>query len=103
MSVVSVFHAVTQKIHDILVGLFGQKALDTVDSQVKQILSADFLPIFKEAIEAAGNLPGEDSAKRTAAFSQIASELTAQGKSLPTQLINFGIELVYGLVKAKSA
>ena len=53
MSVASIFHAITQKAHDFLVSIFGQSALDKVDAEVKQVLSDDFLPIFKEAIEAA--------------------------------------------------
>lgn len=102
MSIASIFHAVTHSVHEFLVRIFGQSALDKVDADVKQVLSDDFLPIFKEAIEEAGKLPGEGADKRTAAFQKIVAELAAAGKSLPMQVVNLGIELVYGLLKAKS-
>lgn len=102
MSFSSIFHAVTHGVHEFLVRIFGQPALDKVDADVKQILSDEFLPIFKEAITEAGKLPGEGADKRAAAFNQIVSELKLAGKSLPAQVINLGVELVLGLLKAKS-
>lgn len=101
MSIVTIFHSFTNSVHEFLVRIFGQPALDKVDADVKQVLSDDFLPIFKEAIEEAQKLPGEGADKRAAAFSKIVAELTAAGKSLPAQVINLGIELVLGLVNAK--
>ena len=103
MSIGSIFHAVTSKVHEILVSLFGQPALDKVDTDVKKLLSDDFRPIFLEAIQAVAAYPGSGPDKRGLAFSKIADELKAQGKALPEQLINLGIELVLGLVKAKTA
>lgn len=102
MSIGSIFHAITAKVHEILVSLFGQPALDKVDADVKKVLSDDFRPIFIEVIGALEAAPMQGADKRKEAFGKITDELKVQGKALPNQLINLGIELVVGLLKAKT-
>lgn len=101
------FKALGGKVHDLLVKIFGQPALDNVENQVKQILTQDTLVIFQDAIAAVetltvGGQPASGDQKRAAAFEKIAADLKAQGKSLGTSVINLGIELVLGLLKAKA-
>lgn len=95
------------KIHDALVAIFGQSALDSVEAQIKTILTDDTREIFVDAIKLASTLKvgGADasgSAKRAAAFDQISTDLQKNGVSLADSVINLGIELVLGLLKAKT-
>lgn len=101
------FKALGGKVHDLLVKIFGQPALDNVENQVKQILQADVLVIFQDAISTVetltvGGQPASGDQKRAAAFQKIVSDLEAQGKNLATNVINLGIELVLGLLRAKT-
>lgn len=101
------FKSLGGKIHAALVAIFGQSALDTVESQIKIVLKDDVRAIFIDAIEAAetlqvGGTDADGSAKRAAAFNQIVTDLKTKGISLAENVINLGIELVVGLLKSKS-
>ena len=104
MSIVSVFQGLEKKVYAELVSIFGQSAVDDVDAKIKIILQADVRIIFQDAITAASamlNASGQQ--KHDVAFAQITTDLKAQGKALEPQLVNFGIELVLGLVRGKAA
>lgn len=101
------FKHLGKKIHDGLVAIFGQDALDKVEDQIKTILTDDVRIIFIDAITLAGTLkvggsPASNSAKREAAFDQISQDLQKNGISLADSVINLGIELVLGLLKSKT-
>jgi hypothetical protein len=113
MSIFSKFEAIAEGIahsaHGLLVQLFGQPALDAVEADLKTIFSEDVLTIFQDAITAAeslkqpeGGVPASNADKRSAAFLQIAQDLKTKGIALAEHTINLGIELVVGLVKAKT-
>ena len=101
------FKHLGQKIHDGLVAIFGQDALDNVEAQIKTILTDDARVVFVDAIQLASTLKvgaadASGAEKRSAAFSQIKSDLEKNGVSLADSAINLGIELVLGLLKAKT-
>lgn len=90
-------------IHSALVKVFGQPAMDAVEQTLKTILADDVRVIFEDAINAADTLTvGTGADKRAAAFAQISKDLAAKGIALGTSAINLGIELIVGLVKAKT-
>jgi hypothetical protein len=103
MSFVSALKSFGQKVHDFVVKLFGQSAIDNVDAQLKAVLKEDVLVIFKDAVAYAQTLPVGGADKRQAAFNQIVADLKSKGTELGTSTINLGIELVLGLLKGKSA
>lgn len=95
------------KIHNSLVAIFGQSAIDNLEAQIKTILSDDARTIFIDAINAAqslmvGGVAATGTQKRDAAFTQISADLKAKGIGLATNAVNLGIELVVGLLKAKA-
>ena len=103
----SFFKALGSKIHAGLVSLFGQSAIDAVEAQLKIIFQEDVQAIFLDAIQAAetlsiGGAAATGSQKRDAAFAQIVSDLKTKGISLATSAVNLGIELIVGLLKAKT-
>lgn len=101
-SVGNFFKHLGTSIHDALVKIFGQNALDNVEAQIKTILTDDVRVIFVDAITAAQSLAvGSGADKRNAAFNQITNDLQAKGVSLGTAAVNLGIELVVNLLKAK--
>jgi hypothetical protein len=101
-SVGSFFKHLGGKIHSALLAVFGQNAMDSVESQIKTILTDDVRVIFVDAITAAQSLNASGDTKRAQAFSQITTDLAAQGKSLQTSVVNLGLELVVNLLKAKT-
>lgn len=102
-SVGNFFKHLGTEIHDALVSLFGQTALDKVEAEIKTILTDDVRAIFVDAINAANTLTtGTGADKRNAAFAQIETDLKGKGIALGTSTINLGIELVVGLLKAKT-
>jgi hypothetical protein len=107
MSVTSFFKSLGEKIEAALVQVFGQPALDSVEAQVKTILSDDVRVIFVDAITAAetlqiGGAAASSTQKRDAAFTQIETDLASKGLSLAESVVNLGIELVVGLLKSKA-
>jgi len=79
-SVGNFFKHLGTKIHDGLVKIFGQPALDNVEAQIKTILTDDVRVIFVDAIQAAstlqlGGAPASNADKRNAAFNQITTDL----------------------------
>lgn len=100
----SFFGNLEHKVQADLVALFGKTAVDSTEAEVKTILSAAFLQIFNDGVSYASTLANASGAdKKAAAFNKITTDLATQGKTLPDQLINFGIELVLSLFKAKAA
>jgi hypothetical protein len=111
-SLVGKIEAGAEKIeHDtesILVKVFGSSAASAFEADLRSIFETDTLAIFTDAIGAVesltiGDTPATGAQKRDAAFSKIASDLSAAGKSMSTSVINLGIEMVVGLLKSKSA
>lgn len=107
MGIESFFKTLGSDIHATLVKLFGQSALDDVETQIKTIMSDDVRVIFVDAINAAetlqvGGSPASGDAKRAAAIAQIVSDLKSKGISLAETTVNLGIELVVGLLKSKT-
>jgi rhamnose utilization protein RhaD (predicted bifunctional aldolase and dehydrogenase) len=111
MSIFSKVEQVAEKVahsaYGFLVKLFGQTAIDKFDQDVKAIFQEDVMVIFQDAIVAAESLqmdgsPATSEQKRAAAFSQIAKDLSAKGIALADHVINLGIELVVGLIRAKT-
>jgi hypothetical protein len=96
------FKSLGDKIHSALLSIFGQSALDSVEAQIKTILTDDVRVIFVDAINAAQSLNADGADKRQAAFNQITKDLAGQGKSLQASAINLGIELIVNLLKAKT-
>lgn len=88
-----------------LVGLFGQNAVDNFEQRVKLVFQQDVLKIITDAVQAAASNSQltTGAQKRDAAFSAIKSDLSAIGKTLQDNMVNFGIEYVVGLLKAKAA
>lgn len=101
MSIESIWHAITHGVHEVLVKIFGQAAMDKVDADVKKVLSDGIRPIFIDAIEAVSSLSAPGTEKRVKAFEKITTDLVAAGHNLETSVINMGIELVVNLLKAK--
>lgn len=101
-SVGNFFKHLGTEIHDALLALFGKDAMDAVEQDIKLILRADVRAIFIDAIEAANTLTGTGADKRAAAFAKILTDLKTQGIALAQHSINLGIELVVGLLKAKT-
>lgn len=101
MSIGSFFHAIGHGIHAALVAIFGQSAIDKVEADLKKVLSDEFRPIFLDAVTAVQSLSVPGAEKRIAAFAKIAADLATAGKSLESHVINMGIELTVGLLKAK--
>jgi hypothetical protein len=99
----SFFKGLGSKIHNVLVSIFGQAAIDKTEADIKKVLSDDFRQIFLDGIAYAATLQVPGTEKKAAAFDKITSDLANQGKALPTQLTNFGIELVLSLFKARNA
>jgi cation transport regulator ChaB len=97
------FKSIGSHIHEALVEIFGQSAIDQLDAEIKQILSDDARVIFIDAINAAQSLQTDGAGKRAAAFAQITTDLKAKGISLADSAVNLGIELVVGLLKARAA
>jgi Bacteriophage holin of superfamily 6 (Holin_LLH) len=102
------FKSLGGKVHAALVKIFGQQALDQVESQIKTIFEDDVLAIFTDAIAAAetlqvGGAAASSADKRAAAFAQIVSDLKSKGISLAESVVNLGIELVVNLLKSKTA
>lgn len=102
-SLANFFKSLGTHIHDALVSIFGQTAIENLEAQIKQILSDDARVIFIDAINAAQTLQTDGAGKRAAAFAQISTDLKAKGISLADSGVNLGIELVVGLLKAKAA
>ncbi len=101
MSLGSFFHHLGSVIHSALVKVFGQTAIDKVEADMKTIFRDDVRVIFTDAITAAESLAsGPD--KRAAAFAQIVKDLATKGVELSTHAINMGIELIVGLLRAKT-
>lgn len=87
----------------ILVKVFGQAAVDNFESEVKTFFDEDVLTIFSDAIAAAQALnPTDSAAARAAAFKQIGEDLATKGVNLAEGVINFGIDMVVGLLKANT-
>jgi len=102
-SIKTFFQHLGSEIHSALVALFGQPALDAVEQKFKIILTDDVRAIFIDAINAADDLTvGTGADKRAAAFTQIEADLKTKGVALGTSGINLGIELIVGLLKAKT-
>lgn len=101
MSVKGFFQSIGHAIHAALVAIFGQPAIDKVEADIQKLLGDDFRPIFIDAINWASTLTGTGTEKRAQAFDKIVADLKAVGKTLPTAVINLGIELVVNLLKAK--
>ena len=107
MSLKNFFESLDEKAQALLVKVFGKTAIDNLETQIKSIFEADVQVIFVDAINAAEALvingdPASSAAKRAAAFSQIATDLKTKGISLAENVINLGIELVVGLLKAQA-
>lgn len=102
MSLGSFFHHLGSAIHSALVHIFGQSALDKVEADMKTIFRDDVRVIFMDAIVAAESLALGGADKRAVAFAQIVKDLATQGVDLSTHAINMGIELVVGLLRAKT-
>ena len=98
------FKSLGEDVQSALVKIFGSPAIAALESQIKAIFSADLLVIFTDGVNFAETLgPGlSNEQKRAAAFGQITTDLKTKGISLAESTINLGIELVVGLVKAKS-
>lgn len=101
-SVGNFFKHLGTEIHDALLALFGKDAMDKVQADVTLILRADVRAIFVDAIEAADTLTGTGADKRAAAFAKILTDLKTEGIQLADHSINLGIELVVGLIRAKT-
>ena len=102
-----VAEGIAHSAHGILVKVFGQDALTKFEDDVKVLFQEDVIVIFQDAIVAAESLqdagsPADGQMKREAAFEQILKDLEAKGISLAHNVINLGIELVVGLLKAKT-
>lgn len=98
-----ILHSATE----FLTKIFGQAALDHFEAEIKTIFEQDTIVIFQDAIAAAESLTVDGQAatgaqKRDSAFAQILKDLEASGKGLGTNAINLGIEMVVGLLKAKT-
>lgn len=103
MSLGSFFHHLGSAIHNALVYLFGQSAIDKVESDMKTIFRDDVRVIFLDAINVAETLAvGSGADKRAAAFAQIVKDLGTKGIDLSTHAVNMGIELIVGLLRAKT-
>ena len=107
MGIVSFFKTLGSETHAVLLKVFGQTALDNVDSQIKTIFNDDVRVIFVDAITAAealqvGGVAASSTEKRAAAFTQIETDLKTKGISLAENVINLGIELVVGLLQSKT-
>lgn len=101
MSIGGFFRAIGHGIHAALVAIFGQSAIDKVEADLKKIVSDEFRPIFVDAVTAVESLSGTGAEKRAKAFAQIVADLAKAGKSLESHVVNLGIELTVGLLKAK--
>jgi hypothetical protein len=91
----------------IFVKTFGQAAVDQFETTIKGLWEQDVMTIFTDAITLAetlqvGGAPATSEQKQAAAFTQIEKDLLAAGKSLATNVINLGIELVVGLLHSKT-
>jgi hypothetical protein len=107
MSLKNFFESLDVKVQTLLVKVFGQSAVDNLEAEIKSIFEADVQVIFVDAINLAealtvGGSPASGAQKQAAAFSQIVSDLKTKGISLAENVVNLGIELVVGLLKAKS-
>jgi hypothetical protein len=107
-SIINFFEALGAKAYTDLCSIFGKTAIDAVDAEIKTILQADVRVIFQDAITAAESLQIDGTAasgaqKQSAAFAQITTDLKTQGKSFTSSMVNFGIELVLGLIRGQAA
>lgn len=111
MSIFSKIEVVAENVlhsaNGILVNIFGQSALTHFEDSIKVIFQEDVIVIFQDAITAAESLqdaggPASGALKQSAAFAQIVKDLEAKGISLTHNVINLGIELVVGLLRAKT-
>jgi sulfur transfer complex TusBCD TusB component (DsrH family) len=113
MSLFSRFEAIAEGVahsaHGILVKIFGSDAITKFEGEVQTIFQEDVLVIFQDGIALAeslktpeGGAPATGAEKRSAAFLKISEDLKAKGISLADHVINLGIELVVGFVKAKT-
>jgi hypothetical protein len=89
------------------VKIFGQAAVSQFETTIKDLAQDDVVTIFSDAVNLAESLqingtPATSEQKRTAAFEQIVKDLATAGKSLATNVVNLGIELVVGLLKSKT-
>lgn len=92
---------------EILTKIFGANALAAFESNIETIFRSDVIVIFEDAITAADSLmiegqPATGAQKRAAAFEQLGKDLASKGIQLAESAINLGIEMVVGLVKAKT-
>lgn len=101
MNVKGFFQHLPGEIWHAIVSIFTQPAIQKVEADIEKLLGDELRPVFVDAINWAGTLTGTGSEKRAEAFGKIVSDLAAAGKTLPTAVINLGIELVVNLLKAK--
>lgn len=102
MSVKTFLQHLGQDIHDLVVKLFGANAPAQLEALAATIFRADVLPIFQKAIEDGMNTSGSGAQKLELAASEIGPALEKLGVSLGKSAINWGIETVLQLVKAKA-
>jgi hypothetical protein len=111
MSIFSKVEVVAENVlhsaNGILVKIFGQTAMTQFEDSIKVIFQDDVIVIFQDAIVAAesledGGAPASGALKQSAAFAQIAKDLETKGISLAKNVINLGIEMVVGLLRAKT-
>jgi hypothetical protein len=98
---------------ELLTKIFGADAVSGFETEIETIFRSDVIVLFEDAVTAADSLiiPGTDgeagtpatgTQKRDAAFAQLAKDLESKGISLGESVVNLGIELVVGLLKAKT-
>lgn len=105
---VAIVEGIAHSAQSLLVKIFGQSAVDSVETTMSTIFKEDVLTIFSDAVTAAESLQVDGVAatsdqKRQAAFQQVSTDLKTAGVSLGENAINMGIELVVGFLKGKAA
>lgn len=97
------FHTAEVKVSAVFIALFGKQAATQFAQASLALLKSAEGKIVLDAVEAVQSLAGSGADKRNAAFTQIMTDLKAQGKSVAESEINMLIELAVQFLKGNIA
>lgn len=99
----SFFEKAGEDIKKAFVSIFGDKAGAELATAAESWAKTELGQIAITVVTGLQSAAGSSADKQAAAFKEIGSQLEAQGKSVPSSLINFAIEFALQIVKGSAA
>lgn len=98
-SIENFFKGVGAHIKTAFVSIFGQQAGEQLASAAESWAKTELGQVAITVVHGLESAAGSPADKRSQAFSAIGSQLAAQGKSVPSSLINFAIEFALQVIR----